>query len=324
MTPAVRLGAYGVVLALALGGGAVVGDTVGPLDTSSGADHVSHDADSTATLPRPPGEPEEDLMPSGLTTSAVGYTFEAERTDLDANANDHRFRFRITGPEGEVVRDFEPRHERELHFIVVDRDLATFSHLHPTRADDGTWSVELGEMAAGVYRAYADFAPTGGPDLTLGVDLAVAGDFRPAPLPPVARTDTVDGYEVTLTGAPVAGSDSEVTLTVARDGRQVTDLDPYLGAFGHLVAIRAGDLAYLHVHPLEGADDGGPEVRFTVAVPTSGDYRLFFDFAHGGAVHTAAFTVDVPAGDNSGGTGPGHGDDDGGDDGGHGDAHGEN
>lgn len=36
----------------------------------------------------------------------------------------------------------------------------------------------------------------------------------------------------------------------------VTDLKPYVGAFGHLVALRAGDLAYLHVHPDGAPGDG--------------------------------------------------------------------
>jgi hypothetical protein len=36
-------------------------------------------------------------------------------------------------------------------------------------------------------------------------------------------------------------------------------------------------------------------VRFAAELPTPGRYRVFLDFAHGGAVHTAAFTVEVPA-----------------------------
>ena len=68
----------------------------------------------------------------------------------------------------------------------------------------------------------------------------------------------------------------------------MTDLQPYLGALGHLVAIRNGDLAYLHVHPLDEADGpGGPQVRFALEVPTGGTYGLYFDFAHGDEVRTA-------------------------------------
>ena len=81
-------------------------------------------------------------------------------------------------------------------------------------------------------------------------------------------------------------------MTVSRDGNPVTDLDPYLGALGHLVAIRDGDLAYLHVHPLDELDGpGGPTVRFAVDVPTAGTYGLYFDFSHGDTVRTAAVTV---------------------------------
>jgi hypothetical protein len=130
-----------------------------------------------------------------------------------------------------------------------------------------------------------------------GGDEQAAPHSRPAPLPE-ATTATVDGYQVDLAGSPLAGTSSELTLTVREDGEPVTDLDPYLGAAGHLVAIRASDLAYLHVHPLDDADDAnGPRVRFATEVPSAGDYRLFFDFSHRGEVRTAAFTVHVAASD---------------------------
>lgn len=131
--------------------------------------------------------------------------------------------------------------------------------------------------------------------VTLGADLAVSGDARPEALPREQRTVTVDGYEVTLDGALRPGSGSELKLAVEKDGRPVTDLQPYLGAYGHLVALRAGDLAYLHVHPNGEPGDGrtkpGPEVSFTATAPSKGAYRLFLDFRHEGKVRTAAFTV---------------------------------
>ena len=82
---------------------------------------------------------------------------------------------------------------------------------------------------------------------------------------------------------------------MTRDGEPVTDLEPYLGAYGHLVALRAGDLAYLHVHPEGAPDDGvtepGPDVVFFAEVPSTGRYHLYLDFKHEGVVRTAAFTV---------------------------------
>lgn len=108
-------------------------------------------------------------------------------------------------------------------------------------------------------------------------------------IPGPSTTSTVDGYEVTLAGDPVPG-ESELGFTVRLDGEVVTP-DPYLDADGHLVALRVADLAYQHVHPL---DTPGAEVRFGADLPTAGAYRLFLDFSHGGEVHTAAFTVEVP------------------------------
>ena len=101
-------------------------------------------------------------------------------------------------------------------------------------------------------------------------------------------------YTVTLDGDLTAGTDADVTLTVERDGQPVTDLQPYLGAYGHLVALRDGDLAYLHVHP-ENADTGepeaGPQIGFVAEVPSAGRYFLYLDFKHGDRVRTAPFTV---------------------------------
>ena len=135
---------------------------------------------------------------------------------------------------------------------------------------------------------FADFVPAGGEGLTLGADLTVPGDYRPVALPAPANETRVDGFDVSFDGELVAGTESELTVTVTRDGEPVTDLQPYLGALGHLVAIRDGDLAYLHVHPLDEADGpGGPRVRFAVEVPTAGTYGLYFDFSHGDEVRTA-------------------------------------
>ncbi|WP_343046188.1 hypothetical protein [Nonomuraea typhae] len=205
------------------------------------------------------------------------------------------FQFTVTGPGGRPVTDYKVEHDKKLHFIVVSRDLNTFQHVHPEMAADGLWSVKVTFPAAGTYRAFADFTPAGGQALTLGADIQVAGDFQPKPLPAVSRTAEVDGYTVTLDGDLIPGRSSKLTLKVGKDGKPVTDLQPYLGAYGHLVALRAGDLAYLHVHPDGEPGDGrtkpGPEITFYAEAPSGGDYRLFLDFQHGGAVHTADFTV---------------------------------
>ncbi|GAB2634153.1 hypothetical protein GCM10027088_06400 [Nocardia goodfellowii] len=206
------------------------------------------------------------------------------------------FRFRILGPDGAPVTEYDDIHDRRLHLIVVRRELTGFWHVHPELTADGTWVVRLNLPDAGAYRVFTDIAPRAlGKTITLGADLALAGAYLPQPTPQAVRTAAVDGYEVTLDGDLVAGEGRLLTLTVHKDGQPVTDLQPYLAAFGHLVVIRAGDLAYVHVHPNGAPGDGvtapGPQITFHTAVPGPGTYRLFLDFKHGEVVRTAAFTL---------------------------------
>jgi hypothetical protein len=110
-------------------------------------------------------------------------------------------------------------------------------------------------------------------------------------LPPVSNDVAVDGYRVVLFASPHAGTETKLSFRITRDGRPV-ELDPYLGARGHLVALRVGDLAYSHVHPSEQAADG--EVQFLSEFATAGTYRLFLQFNADGAIHTTPFTFEVP------------------------------
>ncbi|OHV20996.1 hypothetical protein BBK14_27285 [Parafrankia soli] len=285
MNAAVKLSAFGAALALLVAGAYGVGMAVGPPTTvDAGVDDASEAtaAEVRAAVPEQPG---------GLASSAGGYTFTPTDSSLTPGARED-FTFRIVGPDGAPVTAFDVRHDKRMHLILVRRDGTGFQHVHPGMTPEGTWSVPLSVPAAGSYRAFADFAPTGAAATTLGVDLAAPGLFEPVMHVPT-RTAAVDGYEVTLAGDLVSGRASPLTLTVRRDGRPVTDLEPYLGAYGHLVALREGDLAYLHVHPDGGPGEGpaGPDVPFVAEVPSAGGYRLFLDFQHDGAVRTVEFTV---------------------------------
>jgi len=195
-----------------------------------------------------------------------------------------RLSFRIADAGGATVRDFETEQARRMHLIVVRRDLRRFQHLHPVQDARGAWSTPLTLPEAGVYHAFADFR-TGGARRTLGVDLFAGGRFEPRPLPTAAATARVDGYDVQLEDEHGAGDHPELRFTVSRDGTRVADLQPYLGARGHLVMLRAGDLAYEHVHPL-----GEDALAFATEDAAPGRYRLFLQFRHGNRVHTAAFT----------------------------------
>lgn len=292
-TPA-TLGLYGLALAVVVGGAWTAGAALGPVDTGR-PPAAEHQMDGPAAGHDMGAMPAADDVPPGLASARDGYRLRVQDTMLPMGASTP-LRFQVLGADQLPVTAFDLSHEKRLHLILVRRDGVHYQHLHPVMAPDGTWSLDVTVPAAGTYRLLADFVPHGGPATTLGTDVQVAGDFRPeSPRP--STSSTVDGYQVTLDGVLVPGADSPVTATVTRDGRPVTDLRPYLGAFGHLVSLREADLAYLHVHPLGTPGDGvtpaGPQVKFSVDVPSQGRYRLFFDFQTGGQVHTAEFTVDT-------------------------------
>lgn len=288
MRTPVKLGAFGLGLAVVFTAALGLGRTVGPAPAPAAAPHNQHAETSEEAAAT-------GSVPAGLQVAQDGYRLLPVTTEL-STSGPRPFAFRILGPDGAPVTRYTTSHDKDLHLIVVRRDLAGFQHVHPTLGADGTWSIPLAVAAPGQYRVFADFQPAARADgLTLGADVPAPGDYRPRPLPAPARTSTVDGYQVTLTGDLTPGGSSKLTLSLSRDGRPVTDLEPYLGAYGHLVALRDGDLAYLHVHPDGTPGDGrtpaGPGVTFHAEVPSAGSYRLYLDFQHAGVVRTAEFTA---------------------------------
>jgi hypothetical protein len=286
VTAAARLAVFAALLALVFGAAAFAGDRAGWTPRSGGDESRpdAHGAGAEDAHEAMAKGPADEALP-GLAVSQGGLTLELDRTHVERNAS-APFTFRIVGKDGRPVRDFDVEHTKRMHFIAVRRDLTGFQHLHPTQDRDGTWSVPLRLPDAGSYRVFADFAVKGVKH-TLGADLSVDGPVTARPLPKPASHVDVDGYRVTLdAGHPRAGGESELRFSVTRGGKAVA-VEPYLGARGHLVALREGDLAFLHVHP--DADS----LSFMAELPSKGRYRLFLQFQHEGRVHTAAFTQEV-------------------------------
>ncbi|MFE7432384.1 hypothetical protein ACFYVW_06785 [Streptomyces tendae] len=306
MHTGLRITAFAAALAATFGTAYGVGAGVDPIVADSApAPHEKHgERDDPGGPDEPSSRPEggdghgahESARVGGLQISEGGYTLDLATPRVTAGQR-AELRFTVRDASGDAVTAYRREHEKELHLVLASRDLVTYRHLHPTRAADGTWSTPVDLPAAGGYRVFADFTPAGegAENLTLGADLAASGRYEPARLPVPSGTARADGYEVELDGSLRPGKASELRLKVSRDGEPVGDLQPYLGAYGHLVALRAGDLAYLHVHPNgepgDGTTEPGPGISFTATAPSDGTYRLFLDFRHRGEVHTAAFTV---------------------------------
>ena len=278
MSPLAKLAGFAVAAALIFAAAAFAGSRVDVHPGKPAAEKPHMGAMAAGTMAPQPVR--------GLAVSEKGLTLELARRSAP-RGKAFELAFRIADRSGRTVRDFDVEHTKRMHFIVVRRDMTGFQHLHPTENADGTWSVPVTLPDAGSYRVFADFS-AGDKAYTLADDLTVDGPVRSQPLPaPVSSVD-VDGLRVTLTeGATEAGAESDLAFTVTRDGAPVAIQD-YLGAKGHLVALRQGDLAFLHVHPDENS------LKFMATFPTAGSYRLFLQFkTEDGRLHTAAFTQEV-------------------------------
>ncbi len=266
-------------------GAAMAGMT---MDENQPHTHNADGAVSQSGAPMPMG-----AVVGGLSLSSGGLTLAATPTIFPAGKA-QMLDFRITAASGAPVTTYAIVHDKPLHLVIVRRDLTGFQHLHPNMAPNGTWSIPLTLAQPGSYRMVADFtAIVGGKPVatTLGTDLTVAGAYSPLALPAPVRIAATDGFTAEYAGQPTTTSTQPILVIVTGTDGQSALLEPYLGAFGHLVVLRQGDLAYLHVHPEPKLVNG--KVKFWLAVPSSGTYRMFFNFQVAGEIHTAAWTAIV-------------------------------
>lgn len=299
-----RLGLYGLVLVIVFVVAGFTANAVIPANfvqrwvAEAPEDHQNHE-DDEAESDDEHDEHGADPASFGLGIAQAGYQLTQVAAPVETNT-EGELSFTITGPDGQPVTDFELDHEEEMHLITVRSDGQHFRHVHPELDAGGTWSIPWEWTAAGTYRVFADFVPgETGEGMTLSTEVQVGGTYEPvSPTGPVAETH-VQGFDIEVEGELVAGESSELSMVITRDGEPVTELQPYLGAFGHLVALRNGDLAYLHVHPHGDAPEpgttSGPEIVFEATAPTPGLYLLYLDFQVEGEVYTAPFIIDANA-----------------------------
>jgi hypothetical protein len=197
---------------------------------------------------------------------------------------------------GAMVMSFDTIHEKKVHLIIVRDGLEFFSHVHPDLDAMGGLTTEFTFPTPGLYRLYADQKPAGKPQAVALATLTVPGTAPPKPVltPNVPGDVTTDSLKAKIAiDKAAAGSMGRVTFALFdRTDKPITDLQPYLGAMGHLVIISEDGKDYVHAHPVEGAAASGP-ISFDAHFPKAGLYGGWGQFQRGGAVLTVPFVVAV-------------------------------
>jgi hypothetical protein len=219
--------------------------------------------------------------------------------------------FRIQHPKtGADVQAFELVHDKRFHLFLVSQDMTVFQHIHPELRGDGRWTIEATVPKPGYYTVLSDFVPTGGSPQFLGRSLVTA-DYDGDLASQAARLEadavlerTVDTIRAVVQTEPprfIAGEYGHLAfnLTDAATGQPITDLEPYLGAFGHTLILSEDMTHYVHAHPSEGPDSditrglGGPRVTFEGYMPQPGRYRAWTQFQRNGRITTVPLTFTV-------------------------------
>jgi hypothetical protein len=204
--------------------------------------------------------------------------------------------FRVADPgTGAPVTQFETVHEKLFHLFIVSQDLSSFAHVHPEFDGRAAFRLQTTLPRPGTYRLLADFYPKGGtPQLTPKM-ITTAGYATPleAAIPQLAPDLTPkrgENLEVELKldpPQPLAGKKTMLFVHL----QPADGLEPYLGAWAHMLAVSHDLIDTIHEHPFLA--DGGPDMQFNLFFPREAVYRVWIQFQRKGVVNTVAFTIPV-------------------------------
>ncbi|MBA3733480.1 hypothetical protein H0W91_03860 [Patescibacteria group bacterium] len=256
-----------------------------------------------------------DTMPI---QSHRSYCLKSDSTGKTYSINTlNEYSFSIIDDQGNTVKDFAITHTKPMHFIVVRKDLMHFQHIHPEYdSSTGLFTIKDLEFPEnGIYRVFADFATNsamkdsvGMPlEITLSEDIKVGGDYTKQPLGSEENKKTFNGIEFTLIPTPtplVSGKESLLTFNLKRNGQPVSDMEQYLGAFGHSIVFSEDSLDFIHAHPMTRKTPHGT-LEFMLTFPEAGKYKVFTQFKRNGKVFTTDFVITVTQGTSMDTSAPG-------------------
>lgn len=245
---------------------------------------------------------------------SLRYTVNLEHSVSVSSNQDTNLTFRIfDANSGDSVTQYDTVYTKLMHLVIVDSQLKYFTHIHPNKNSDGTFSITTSFPHDGIYHLYIDFQPTGAFEQQIGFTLNVGSVSNTTPsTQPVDTNLTKDfgNYKVSLfepdnlNASDLSNGNQTLTFRVrdTKTKQPITNLKPYLGALGHLVMVNESTYDYIHVHPTTSVPDtptysGGPDVDFLplglYGPIKPGLYRVFAQFNPGGNLFVADFTIKI-------------------------------
>jgi hypothetical protein len=162
----------------------------------------------------------------------------------------------------------------------------------------GVFTVPVTFTQGGSFQLIADFVPKGQSDTVQMHTVSVKGN-TPAPVsltPDKKLVKTVNGNQVSLKIDSQLKANQETMLNFyfedAQTKQPIQDLQPYLGAVGHVVILNQDATKYLHVHPMDERVKGS-NAMFHTTFPSPGIYKIWGEFQRSNKVFIVPFVVEV-------------------------------
>ena len=218
--------------------------------------------------------------------------FESDLNSVEAGKNFNLAFVPISVGINEKTITLETIHERKVHLIIVSEDLEYFYHIHPTKENNGHYSVDFNIPFGGRYKLFAEYKPQGNNKITDVFEFIAAGVNKPDEVYKSQKTFfSGNEYSVKLLNAEnlLVGKENLIIAEFYKDGEKlkITGLENYLGEKAHAVAISIKDKNFMHVHPMVMEEELNLDLNFD----KPDLYRLWLQFKINGVVYTADFVV---------------------------------
>lgn len=207
--------------------------------------------------------------------------------------------FRLYGIDAHELGldDLKMTHEKLVHLMLVRDDLQYYQHLHPEFVQ-GMWTVKTRIPQHGSYEMYVDVEPKEESPHVLRVPLTIGRKTEKKIFPPVSQdlTTNVDGVNATLDKLELEKKAAEIKLKfkLSKNGLPITQIQSYLGAFGHVVALKHGEPDHFaHAHLLNKTMPEDGIVEFEIELQEKGMYTIYAQFNINGQIKTFPITLET-------------------------------
>jgi len=245
-----------------------------------------------------PDVPPDTMQEPAAPASGHDMVEEAPHTDLSVTVTPAaklqkgkaaKLVLHLTDAQGKPVAngELELRHTQRIHLLIVDQSLKDYHHLHPVpvTGKPGDYEFSFTPATAHNYRVFADVQKTGGnPEMVPALLKGTAPCPKKCVVDDIAADAAADGIKAHVTfdqkdykvGTPVHG---EVALT-DKNGAPLKDLEPVMGAYGHIVGFYDDFNTTAHMHPLgeepKAAEDRGASPLAFMLHPARAGYLKYY------------------------------------------------